>query len=73
MALNTQSLGSELEAAVRASLTLGAIPYPQLTAFCHALAQAVVDHIKANAVLVATANTNDVNGNYPAQVTGGVI
>lgn len=51
MALNATQLGSELEQAVRSSQALGATPYPQLTSYCNAIAQAIVDHFKNNAVI----------------------
>lgn len=57
MALNAANLGSELEQAVRSSQGLDGTPYPQLTAYCNAIAAAIVDHFVANAELkMAKAN-----------------
>ena len=85
MALNASTLGSELEQAVRTSQGLDGTPYPQLTAYCNAIAQAIVDHFVANAELnnvVVTADTTSVDGSGPgnhehdvenAVVTGGIL
>lgn len=85
MALNAAALGSELETAVRSSQSLDATPYPQLTAYCNAIAQAIVDHIVNNAELnMAQANgfTEEVETVGPninkseiinVPVTGGIL
>ena len=55
MALNAAQLATEMEAAVRTSQGLDNTPYPELTAYCTAVAQAFVDHIVANAEVTGTA------------------
>lgn len=66
MALNAANLGSELEQAVRSSQGLDGTPYPQLTAYCNAIAQAIVDHFKNNAEL----DNAKFSGVFPGTVTG---
>lgn len=83
MALNAANLGSELEAAVRSSQALDGTPYPQLTAYCNAIAQAIVDHFVNNAQLnnvTLVADTTSVVGNLShehdvenAVIEGGII
>lgn len=65
MALNSGSLATSIENNIRAAMGLGSTPYPQMTDYCNALAQAIVDHIKENAVVTVA-----LNGTYNGTVTG---
>lgn len=49
MALNKDRLKASLEAKIRTSQSLPATPYPRLTAYCDAVAQAIVDEFTVNA------------------------
>lgn len=67
------ALKPEIEAQIRAFLSLGATPYPQLTAFSEAMATAiatkVVNEIKTNGQTQAT-----FSGTYPvAGGSGGTV
>lgn len=83
MALNASQLGSELETAVRTSQGLDGTPYPQLTAYCNAIAQAIIDHFVANAEISNGQLASDLvvrtpsdSGTYAVddvEVTGGII
>jgi hypothetical protein len=66
MALNAANLGSELETAVRTSQNLDGTPYPELTAYCNAIAQAIVDHFKNNVEL----DNAKFSGTFPGTVSG---
>ena len=74
MALNPNTLqpilASDIEQQIRTFLTLGIVPYPQLTQFSNALATAistrVLGHIQANAQTSAT-----FSGTYPVVGGGG--
>ena len=49
MALDKDRLKASLEAKIRTSQNLGATPYPQLTSYCGAVAEAIVKEITDNA------------------------
>jgi len=51
MALNKTALASELETNIRNSQGLDATPYPELTGFCQAVANTIIDHFVSNAEL----------------------
>lgn len=55
MALSTPTLSAAMRAAMLAEPSISAIDGPALTAFCDALAGAIVTHITANAVVNPTA------------------
>lgn len=65
MALNASSLASEIESGVRSAMELGSTPYPQMTAYCNALASAIVNHIKDNLSVQIT-----IDETFAGTVTG---
>ncbi len=85
MALDSSRLATAIENGVRSSQSLGVTSYPQLTAYCQALASAIVTEITANAQinnglangLTGVINTTEPNINKSpisnVPVTGGII
>ncbi len=74
MALNATTLGTalgtEIETQIRAYLSLGATPYPQLTEFAEGMAKAIADKVVAHIVSNATLNNAKFSGIFPGTVTG---
>lgn len=52
MALNAGTLAAAIQAKLIANPASGALPGPALDALCSAIAEAVIEHIVASAVLV---------------------
>ena len=71
MALSSSRLAGAIESSVRTALSLGATPYPQLTAFCTSFATEIVSEITGHAELsssTATA-TGTTGGAFPLNTT----
>jgi len=62
MALDAARLGAAMEQAVRSSQGLDGTPYAQLTAYCNAIAEAIITEFKDNTVVKLTGN-NEVTEN----------
>lgn len=62
-------LGPEIETQIRSFLTLGAVPYPQLTSFSNALGKAIADRVVAEITVNAVARTI-VNESFAGTVSG---
>ena len=66
MALSASRLASALEAGIRSAEGLDATPYPGLTAFCNAVATAVVSEITGNAVVTVDKASASINLSVPS-------